>query len=346
MIQLIGLRRACAVDVWEKEMRSADQGARLPTGPAEDLSPEELPWIRPSAFESFVKRPIRKFLYPPYTKLASRVIARRYASQAQFPVDLWLWGHRGNDYEAHRRRLNRFVRLGNARILVAGCGAGRDLASWLPYAPRLVIGVDYLNYERAWNRSVDHYRSRYPRSSVHFIQGNFQKLDMFEDDKFDVIGSDAVLEHVTDFPAVVSEFVRLLRPGGFLYATFGPLWHCWQGDHYSGWDELSSGYNHLVMDPSSYQQYLGPEKRKDHPELEEGRMWSTYGLFSYLRAIDYVQALSDAGLQPQFRGVVIEPRGARCLRQFKELRQRLLAVHDELDLLNAGMTVIYRKPLD
>jgi len=173
-----------------------------------------------------------------------------------------------------------------------------------------------------------------------------QNLDAFEDEEFDVIGSDAVLEHVTNFPAVVSEFVRLLRPGGFFYATFGPLWPCWQGDHYSGWDELSNGYNHLVMDQSSYQQYLGSEKREDHPELEEGRMWSKYGLFSYLRAIDYVQTLSDGGLQAQFTGVLIEPRGARCLRQFKGLREKLLAVHKELDLVIAGMTVIYRKPLD
>jgi len=327
-------------------MRSVDQRERPPAGPAEDLSPEELPWIRPSALERFLKRPIRKFLYTPYTKLASPVIAHRYASQARFPVDLWLWGHRGNDFEAHRRRLNKFVGLRDTKILVGGCGAGRDLVTWLPYAPRLVVGVDYLNYENGWNRSIDYYRSRYPESSVRFMQGNLQNLDVFEDEKFDVIGSDAVLEHVTNLPAVVREFVRLLRPGGFLYATFGPLWHCWQGDHYSGWDDLSSGYNHLVMDQSSYQRYLGPEKRGDHPELEEGRMWSKYGLFSYLHAKDYVQTLSDGGLQPLFTGVVIEPRGARCLKQFRALREKLLAVHEELDLLNAGMTVIYRKPAE
>ncbi len=327
-------------------MRPADQQERSPTGPAEDLSPEELPWIRPSLFESFVKRPIRKFLYTPYTILASRVIALRYASQPQFPVDLWFWGQRGNDFEAHRRRLNKFARLRNTQILVAGCGAGRDLISWLPYAPRLVVGIDYLNYERAWNQSIEYYRSRYPESSVRFMQGNLQSLDAFEDEKFDVIGSDAVFEHITNFPAVVSEFIRLLRPGGFLYATFGPLWHCWQGDHYSGWDDLSNGYNHLIMDQSSYQQYLGPEKREDHPELEEGRMWSKYGLFSHLRAIDYVKTLSDGGLQPQFTAVVIETKGARCLRQFKYLREKLLAVHKELDLLIASMTVIYRKPVE
>jgi hypothetical protein len=51
-------------------------------------------------------------------------------------------------------------------------------------------------------------------------------------------------------------------------------------------------------------------------------------------------------LQPQFTGVVIEPKGAQCLRQFKELREKLLAVHKELDLVNAGMTIIYRKPVE
>ena len=39
----------------------------------------------------------------------------------------------------------------------------------------------------------------------------------FEDDYFDAIICNAVLEHVADPQAVMAEFARVCRPGGFLY---------------------------------------------------------------------------------------------------------------------------------
>ena len=326
-------------------MTEANRQGSESTSLAEDLSPRELTWLKPPPLE-LIKRPIRRWLYSPYVWLASPLFARRYGHYLPFPVDLWLGGQRGNDYEAHRRRLNKFVNLRNKQILVAGCGAGRDIASWLPYTPKLVVGIDYLNYARAWDRSVTYYRSRYPASKVEFVQGDLQRLDLFEDGRFDVIGSDAVLEHVTNLPVVAREFVRLLRPGGIVYATFGPLWYTWQGDHYSGWDSLASGFNHLVMDAKSYERYFELGDFDSHPELEEGRSWTRYKLFSHLRSTDYVETLSKAGLERQFIGVLIEPNAVRCLRKHESLRNVLLKNNTERDLLVGGMTVIYRKPLD
>ncbi len=325
-------------------MIAANREGGLQTSPTEDLSPRELDWLKPPVLE-LIKRPIRRLLYSPYVRLANPLLARRYGRHISFPVDLWLEGQRGNDYEAHRRRLNRFISLRNKKILVAGCGAGRDLASWLPYAPKLVVGIDCLNYASAWDRSVTHYRSKYPGSKVEFLQDDLQHLDVFENGNFDVIGSDAVLEHVTNLSAVAHEFVRLLRPGGVVYATFGPLWYSWQGDHYSGWDGLANGYNHLIMDPTSYERYFELGTFGSHPELEEGRSWTTYRLFSYLRPTDYVETLSKAGLERQFIGVFIEPNAVRCLRKYESLRSMLLKNNNERDLVIGGMTIIYRKPL-
>ena len=326
-------------------MIAVNREGGVQTSPNEDLSPRELGWLEPPVLE-LIKRPFRRLLYSPYVWLANPLLAWRYGRHIPFPVDLWLGGQRGNDYDAHRRRLNKLVSLRDKRILVAGCGAGRDLASWLPYAPKLVVGIDYLNYASAWDRSVTHYRSKYPGSTVEFLQGDLRHLDMFQDGKFDVIGSDAVLEHVTNLSAVSHEFVRLLRPGGIVYATFGPLWYTWQGDHYSGWDSLASGYNHLIMDPASYERYFELGKFDSHPELEEGRSWTRYKLFSYLRPTDYIETLSKAGLEKQFIGVLIEPHAVRCLRRYESLRSVLLNNNEERDLLIGGMTVIYRKPLD
>ena len=78
-----------------------------------------------------------------------------FARGAPLQVDRSLWGQRGNDFETHRRRVNSLLPMRGKEILIASCGIGRDILSWLSYQPRLLVGIDLLNYERAW-RMVQH----------------------------------------------------------------------------------------------------------------------------------------------------------------------------------------------
>lgn len=318
--------------------KKGNEGAVVPE---EDRSPRELPWLRASLTEVALKAPLRRLLYPIWGWITTRYLAGRYGGLAPFEVDRWLWGQRGNDYAAHRRRVDRLLRLRGKRIFIAGCGTGRDMGSWLSFRPARVVGLDYLNYRSAWERAADHFRRHFPQSSVEFHQGNARDLEMFADGEFDLIGSDAVFEHIADVPAVALELTRILRPGGLFYATFGPLWYCWHGDHYSGWDALSSGYNHLVLDTPCYERYLAQAPAES---LEESsRMWHEHGLFSRLRPHDYVSILEQLGFARRFVGIIVEPKAVRCLNENKALREQLLNRYHEFDLVIGGMTVIYQK---
>lgn len=308
--------------------------------PAGDFTPAgyALPDAEPRAW---LKRPIRRFAYPALNALVHPWLAARHASP-QFRPDLWLWGQRGNDYERHRRRVDRLLPLKGARLMVAGCGTGRDLESWMAMQPSQVAAVDWFRYDRAWSMWQDRFSRTAPRTEVRFLQGDLAYMADLEDDSFDVIGSDAVFEHLRDLPGVLAECRRLLRPGGLLYATFGPLWFGWGGDHISGYDNVESGFNHLVLSPDAWLRYVDAAGSDGHSE-HDGRTWIRHDLFSRLRTTEYLACLDAAGFQREFVSAIVDPRAIEALRSSAALRASLLQTHPLRELVVCGMTVIVRR---
>lgn len=311
--------------------------------PKDDRSPETFVIPRVKLVER-MKRPLRHYLYPIYKYIVNGWLSRKYQSDCQFAVDQWLWGQRGNDLDTHRRQINRLFPLKGKDVLIAGCGTGRDIISWFPYRLGSLIGIDYFNYKTAWEGLRKYTAEKCPGTALHFYQSDLSRLVGVEDETVDIVGSDAVFEHLRDLPAVLREFHRVLRPQGLVYATFGPLWHSWGGDHISGYDGLHNGYNHLILNPNVYTEYL--EQAGDYVHSEhDGRTWIKHGLFSYLKPREYLEALVKAGFERRVVGVILEPRAVRCLAENPVLGAQLLDEHNELDLVITGMTIIYEKPV-
>lgn len=311
--------------------------------PPDDRTPANYAPSLPGCMEIFVKRPIRRVAYPVYKFFVNKWLDRQYRTLCRFNVDQWLWGQRGNDFEAHRRRINTLMTLHGKNLLIAGCGTGRDIVSWLPYQPASVTGVDYFRYDRAWSLMQQQASDKYPHVKLDFAQSDLSHVEGFASASFDLVGSDAVFEHIRHLPSVLSELYRLLRSGGMLYATYGPLWYCWGGDHISGYDAIHSGYNHLVLDCAAYSDYLDTLGTFTHSE-HDGRTWIENDLFSYLRPTQYLELLEQAGFRREYVALIIEPRAIKCLSENPMLASTLLGQHAEFDLIVTGMTVIYRKP--
>ena len=311
--------------------------------PPDDQTPADFSIPKDSSVDRLIKRPIRRFVYPIYNFFATLYLRSKYQT-VEFHADRWLWGQRGNDYERLRRLVNSHIQLRESKILIAGCGTGRDVHSWLRYRPRELVGVDYFNYSMAWNMLHSKFQKDYPASTERFLQRNLSSLDGFQDEEFDAIGSDAVFEHVKNLPQVLNECYRVLKPGGVVYATFGPLWYCWGGDHVSGYDQASNGYAHLLMGRDAYQDYLDGLGAFHHSE-HDGRTWINAGLFSYLRPGEYLNIMARSGLERLYVGAIVAPPAVSCLQENPNLKQQLLNVAEELDLVVTGMTVLYGKPL-
>lgn len=309
----------------------------------EDKTPDNFKIVTDSYFEKFGKKPIRQFIYPVYNLIVSLWLNKLYQDKSNVPVNLWLWGHRGNDYERHRRRVNKILPLKDKTILVAGCGLGYDIQSWIKYPVKSLTGIDYFNFERAWGLQKDICRKINNNATLQFEQKDLENLDNFSDESFDLIASDAVFEHIRDLKKVLIGFKRILRPGGIVYANFGPLWYCWHGDHVSGLRKHEEGYNHLLLNDEDYHSFIsGLDDLSD--QTYDPRMWINNGLFSYLRPKQYIEILEDTGFNKLFIASVIDPRAVMCLKTNRTIRERLLSTFNEVDLIMTGMTIIYSKP--
>lgn len=107
-----------------------------------------------------------------------------------------------------------FQILGDVRgkeILDAGCGSGY-LAHLLATKGAKVVGVDHSGKLLEVARSEE---TRDPRG-VAFFKADLARLVPFEDESFDTIVSNVVMQDVVEFEAAFREFRRVLRPGGRL----------------------------------------------------------------------------------------------------------------------------------
>ena len=115
-----------------------------------------------------------------------------------------------------REALGRLPRMPNCKVLDLGCGQGnttRLLAEVLD--PAVCVGLEY---DPAL---VDYAETRPDNpSQVSFQQGDATQLP-FEDASFDVVFCRYLLIHMSDPGRVVSEMLRVVRPGGYAVAYEG-----------------------------------------------------------------------------------------------------------------------------
>ena len=114
--------------------------------------------------------------------------------------------------------------LKGMRILDLGSGSGRDcyIAGKLVGEHGYVLGVDMTDEQLAVaNKYKEHHREAfgYSKSNVEFVRGNIERLDELglEDESFDLIISNCVINLAQDKQKVLNDAYRLLKPGGEMY---------------------------------------------------------------------------------------------------------------------------------
>jgi len=98
------------------------------------------------------------------------------------------------------------------RVLDLGCGAGTDtlVAAQMVGPKGHVTGIDMTPEMLAKARSA---AEEMGLANVELVEGEAEKLP-FEDETFDVVISNGVIDLIPDKDAVFSEIFRVLKPGG------------------------------------------------------------------------------------------------------------------------------------
>jgi len=117
----------------------------------------------------------------------------------------------------------------DAVILDVGCGHGALCIDMAQHGARKVVGVDIDAHRIEFARS--NLRSCYPElaEKVDFL--NTDLSDLAGSEQFDCVVSKDTFEHIVDLRSTMTEIKRVLKPGGLVYAGFGPLWRDFYGDH-------------------------------------------------------------------------------------------------------------------
>lgn len=101
------------------------------------------------------------------------------------------------------------------RVLEVGCATGVDLTHevYAEAAERCGIDIDA--------RAIETGQALYPELDLQVARG---EAIPFRDGYFDAVLSRIALPYM-DIPAALSEFYRVMRPGGYLFVS----WHDWKG---------------------------------------------------------------------------------------------------------------------
>lgn len=216
--------------------------------------------------------------------------------------------------------------LTGLKVLDLGSGAGRDcyIVSKLVGEKGSVVGVDMTDEQlEVANRHIDYHREQfgYKKSNITFIKGDIERLDELglEDNTFDLIISNCVINLVEDKKRVLKNAYRLLKEGGELY--FSDVYSDRRVSEYLRkdpvlWGECLSGalYWNDFLDIAKSSGFKDPRFVEDHvvtvknKELEKKlgniKFYSvTYRLFklSHLEHAceDYGQAVVYKGTLPE-----------------------------------------------
>jgi SAM-dependent methyltransferase len=226
-------------------------------------------------------------------------------------------GARGLPLESRRSWGSKYLKhIREALVLVQGTGTGWDVISWAKLRPRQIIATDMFSFEDSWEDITrycyDHYKVR-----VDFRLSAIEDVSFLENNSVDFIASDAVYEHCRDLPGAMRESFRILKPRGCIYASYGPLYFCAGGDHFSGRGGLENCFNHLRLDPEAYQQYI-EAYREEIEDFQGGARYIELKLFSYLTTRQYIDIYRAA--QFVVKGLILEisPDALRFKKLFSD----------------------------
>ncbi|MGY6214836.1 class I SAM-dependent methyltransferase [Methylolobus aquaticus] len=182
-----------------------------------------------------------------------------------------------------------------AEVMDFGCGQG-DMALGVAcqLGCRRVVGTDIGAEFRDCRRRASSYlgMSDLPENLV-FRRTSPGRLDS-RDDRFDLIYSWSVLEHVDQrfLEGTIEALRTALKAGGYLFVQIAPLYYSAEGAHLS--HKIPEPWGHLTNQSNIYRMKL----HRSCPTPDEfKRLWSTFNTLNRITADQLESLLAEGGFR-------------------------------------------------
>ncbi len=215
------------------------------------------------------------------------------------------------------------LNIKDCRLLVQGTGTGWDVISWATLRPRSIIATDLFAFPETWEPIARYCRDHFG-VVVEFRAAPLEDHSFLAAGSIDLCASDAVFEHCRDLPAVLAETKRILKIGGRVYASYGPLWWSPGGDHFSGRGGLSEIFNHLLLEPSEYRAYFEHHLLPSE-DFQSGGRYVDLDLFSRLTSSGYLDAFLGSGFAIEDSWFILSSRAREFRRLHRPAWDRLVS---------------------
>ena len=210
-------------------------------------------------------------------------------------------------------------------VLVFGCGLGNEVVWAAQHKAKSILGIDLALYPEPLALVMKcHGMADYP---YEVRQQNIHDLTL-TDERFDLIVSNGVFEHVTDLKGVLEAHRRLLRPGGRVAIYADGLWYSSIGGHTG-----TAKWEHLWKPP--------PQLKAEH-----GRHWPTWrDKCNRMTCEDFLSALRAVGaLILQFR-MNSDPRLPHLSGVIDKIRANVEVSPTDLSVVSIGCEICWMENL-
>ena len=173
--------------------------------------------------------------------------AAKSLTTSLLPTIRWIRSHgRRRQYEKWLASIAPFFGgFADKVVLDVGADLSGNLLKALEcrFSPREIVGLNLTATDRKLST-----RARLEQGDI--------RSTRYPDDRFDLIISASAFEHISGLERALVEMHRILKPGGYLFSHFGPIWSTSYGHHlgvrrglrmYTYWNVLLPPYCHLLM---------------------------------------------------------------------------------------------------
>jgi SAM-dependent methyltransferase len=213
-------------------------------------------------------------------------------------------------------------------VLVFGCGFGNEVLWAARHGASSILAIDLspaispLPLRSALqDLGIDYDRYEFRRENIHDTA--------LSGDKYDLIVSNGVFEHVMDLKGVLGAFRELLRPAGRVAIFADGLWYSSIGGHIGG-----EPWEHLWRTPQELQSQLSRER------------WNVFcNQLNRMMVTDFLQAVCSVGMIVLQLRLGCDPNIAQLADHLPRIRQRVNVSPADLSIVSIGCELCFEENL-